>query len=136
MRTLLIVIFSTFTLVSSTAQVVKFKIFSASFKNFDESREEWGDWTDHTETDILGIIDADEDRIKIFTEPESTFDVIENLESRIDTDGDEIDEWVCIDHAGKKCGVRIVTLNSQNSRKQIYIEYQNFIICYNIYFLN
>jgi hypothetical protein len=130
---LIVFIFSVF---AGSAQVLKFKVTSVSFKDFDEKTQQWVDWTDPKDVDILGFFDIDNDRIKIFSETEQTYDVIESKGRRTDSDGDDIIEWICIDHEGYRSGVRLFTLNSQNSSRQLYIDYSNFIISYDIYFLD
>ena len=134
-KTLLLLTFITLNSICYS-QVVKFKISSVSFKNYDEKIGQWEDWTEIEEVDILGTIDVDNDRIRIFSKSEQNYDVIENKGKRTDNDGDDIIEWICVNEDGMKCGVRLVTLNSRNGRKQLYVDFNNFYILYNIYFLD
>ena len=124
---ILLLISFVFLIFNSTAQVLKFKVTSVSFKSYDEINQKWEDWTNVEEVDILGVMDVDNGRIKIYSDTEQTYDIIESKGTRTDSDGDDIFEWVCINEEALKCGVRLVTLNSQESRKQLYVDFSNFL---------
>ncbi|RYM35943.1 hypothetical protein ERX46_02815 [Brumimicrobium glaciale] len=119
----------------SFSQVVKFKITSVSFRDYDETTETWDEWSEGKELNILGFIDSENERVKIFSETEQNYDVIENKGERTDNDGDDVVEWICVNEDGVKCSLKLITINSQDKRKQLYINFNNFMLVYNFYFL-
>lgn len=125
------------TLVSiSFAQVTKFKSsgFATKFKN--EYSGNWGKWSDFKETEVLITIDLTNERIKIFSKKEQVYDIIKYFDKETDSDGDETIEFQCVNEDGLKCHVRFVILNSQNGRRQLYVDFSDVMWVYNIYRLD
>jgi hypothetical protein len=84
----------------------------------------------------LLTIDGDNNRIKIFSKQEQVYDIIKTYESVIDDDGDKTSKWLCINEDGLKCFIRLVKLNSQEGRNQIYVDFDDLMFAYNIYRLD
>ncbi len=119
------------------SQVTKFKTTSGSTKIFNDNTQRWKDWEKLTNgADILITLDITNERIKIFSKTEQVFDIIKYFDKKTDDDGDDIISFQCVDQDGLKCKIRFVILNSQDGRKQVYIDYSDMIILYNIYTLN
>ena len=120
----------------SYSQVTKFKTTSYSSKVKDVRTDNWSKWSEPSDTEILISIDLTNERIKIFSKEEQVYDIIKYYDKDTDSDGDETLSFQCDDEDGIKCIVRFVVLNSQNGRKQIYIDYNNIMWMYNIYNLD
>jgi hypothetical protein len=137
LKTQLLTILFILTFSFSHSQVTKFKTTSGSTKIFNENTQRWKDWEKLTNgADILITLDITNERIKIFSKTEQVFDIIKYFDKKTDDDGDDIISFQCVDQDGLKCKIRFVILNSQEGRKQVYIDYSDMIILYNIYTLN
>ena len=120
----------------SFSQVIKLKAFEIAFKYKNDKTQRWDQWSDWEDVDILVTIDSDPQRIKIFSEKEQIYDIIKYKGETTDSDGDITSEWICVNEDGRKCGVRIVKLNSHNNIQQLYVDFADFIFVYNIYALD
>lgn len=121
---------------SSSGQITKFKStgYATKFKN--EYTGKWGEWSEFEKTEVLITVDVKNDRIKIFSKKEQIYDIIKYYEKTTDTDGDETLQFHCVNEDGLKCFVRFVVLNSQNGRRQLYVDFADMMWVYNIYKLD
>lgn len=113
-------------------QVIKFKSTGVAITVKDEVTQEWEDWSKMQPAEVLIVLDVDNERIKIYSKKEQTYDVIGGGEPSTDSDGDLTLEFVCINEDGIKCTVSLVTLYSQNNREQLYINFADTRFVYNI----
>lgn len=127
-----------FILVTNIAfgQLTKFKSTSYAIKFKNENTGYWGKWSDLEETEVLITVDLTNDRIKIFSKKEQVYDIIKYYPLETDRDGDEIFRFYCINEDALKCFVRLVTLNSKNGRRQLYVDFSDMMWYYNIYRLD
>ncbi|MCX6210027.1 MAG: hypothetical protein NTZ59_11185 [Bacteroidetes bacterium] len=115
------------------SQVQKFKTTKGAIKFYSETLGKWKEWEDlENGVGILIVVDWTNERIKIFSKTNHVFDIIKYYDKKTDSDGDETISMQCVDQDGLKCNVRFLILNSQNGRKQIYIDYSDTTILYNI----
>lgn len=121
---------------SSFSQITKCRTTTTTFKSKDEYTNKWSKWDEWKETNILITFDISSDRIKVFSKEEHVYDIIKYYPKSIDNDGDETLKFHCVDEEGIKCFVRLVKLNSQDGRNQLYIDFANIAIAYNIYTLD
>lgn len=121
---------------SAFSQVIKCKAKSVAFKEKDEYTGNWSEWSNWQDTNMLIVIDFSIDRIKIFSNEDQIYDIIQEKGTRTDSDGDETLEWLCVNEDGLKCGVRLVKLNSQGGTSHMYVDFANFMVVYNIYRLD
>lgn len=112
-------------------QVYKCRAYESSLR-LQDSYGQWGNWGDFSECNILITIDFNKDRIKIFSNEEQIFDIISYEEAVYDKDGDKISSMWAVDHDAVKCRLRLITLYSQNSRLQLYVDYSNINLVYNL----
>lgn len=115
------------------AQIYKLRAYEFSFKYYSDNQG-WTDWSDWKDCKILITIDLYEMRMKIYSEEEQEYDIIEVKDMQKDYKGNSTLKCVAIDREGLKCNVRIV--NDINSNKQIYIDYLDIHWVYNVYNLN
>lgn len=116
-------------------QVVKFKSTGLAITAKDDITQEWTDWSEMKPTEVLIVLDVDNDRFKIYSKVEQTYDVIGSEEPITDSDGDLTLKFICINEDGLKCTVRLVTLYSQNNQEQLYIDFGDTKFVYDIYAL-
>jgi hypothetical protein len=90
----------------------------------------WTDWSAWKEANILIVIDGQQERITIYTETTQTFDIIENEGQSTSDKGDPTLNYYCIDENGTRCRIRII--KRDDSTTQIYADYSNIILCFNI----
>jgi hypothetical protein len=127
-----------FTLLANTliAQVTKFKSTSYAFKTKNEYTKKWSKWSAFEETEVLITIDLTNERIRIFSKKEQVYDIIKYYDKETDSDGDETLQFLCVNEDGLKCFVRFVVLNSQNGKRQLYVDFADMMWVYNIYKLD
>lgn len=115
---------------NTQAQVIKKKAVYFTFRILESGV--WSDWEEFVSSDVLIVVDATENRIKIFSKEEQVYDVISSEEPYIDKDGDEFIEFTCIDNEGLRCTVVFSTIYSKGGFEQVYVRYSNFQFVYNV----
>ncbi len=117
-------------------QLTKFKssTYTSRFKS--EKTGNWSKWAELEKTEVLITIDLTNERIKIYSKKEQVYDIIKYYDKETDNDGDETLQFNCVNEDGLKCNVRFVILNSQNGRRQLYIDFADLMWVYNIYKLD
>ncbi|MEC5164666.1 hypothetical protein RCH18_000385 [Flavobacterium sp. PL11] len=116
---------------SSFGQTYKFKTSSFSVLEKNE-KGKWGKWSDLSLADILVSLDTDKSRIIIYSQIIQLFDIV-TYQPIEENESDIVYSFTCIDNEGTNCTVSIVTRKKQENRKQLYINYGNRIINYNIF---
>lgn len=117
-------------------QLTKFKSTSYAMKFKNEYSGKWGNWSTFEDTEVLITLDLTNERLKIFSKKEQVYDIIKYYDKETDRDGDETIQLHCINEDGLKCFVRFVVLNSQNGRRQLYVDFADMMWVYNIYKLD
>lgn len=115
----------------SYSQNYKFKTsgFSVLEKN---EKGKWGKWSDLNLVNILVTLDTSKNRIVVYSQIIQLFEIIE-YQSTEENDTDIVYSFTCKDNEGVDCTVSIITRKKQENRKQLYINYDNRIIVYNIF---
>lgn len=116
-------------------QVFKCKSYENSSKTTNYYGQ-WGNWSSWNTATILITIDFTNDRIKIFSQVEQVFDIITYEEPTWDADGDKTSKMWAVDQDAIRVSIRLVTLFSDGGRLQLYINYSNMILVYNMYVLD
>ena len=115
----------------SYGQNYKFKTsgFSVLEKN---EKGKWGKWSDLNLVNILISLDTNKSRIVVYSQIIQLFEIVEY--QPIEENGtDTVYTFTCKDNEGVDCTVSIITRKKQENRKQLYINYGNRIILYNIF---
>jgi hypothetical protein len=115
------------------AQVYKMKAFAFSFK-YEQENGLWTNWSEWEECNVLCTIDANKERISIYSKETQIYDIIENEGSFYDEDGDWIWPLVGIDNEGGMCRVRIIKKESGDI--ELYVDYEDIIWAYSVYNLD
>lgn len=126
-----VILLSAFLLLSTVAfcQVYKFKAHSASYKY--EGKYGWTKWTEPEETSILIVFNIDKERVTIYSKETQEYDIIKVYDKVVDSDGDDVFRYLCVDKDGLRCNIRWIYLNAQ-SRWQIYVDYSDMMWVYNV----
>ncbi|WP_426092160.1 hypothetical protein [Flavobacterium sp. DSR3-2] len=130
-KTYSILLFLILGLHSSHGQSYKFKTsgFSVLEKN---EKGKWGKWSDLNLVNVLVTLDTNKSRIVVYSQIIQLFEIIE-YQTTEENDTDIVYSFTCKDNEGVDCTVSIITRKKQENRKQLYINYDNRIIVYNIF---
>lgn len=115
----------------SYGQNYKFKTsgFSVLEKN---ERGKWGKWSDLNLVNILVTLDTNKNRIVVYSQIIQLFEIID-YQATEENDTDIVYSFTCKDNEGVDCTVSIITRKKQGNRKQLYINYDDRIVLYNIF---
>lgn len=114
-----------------SAQKYRFKTSSLSIMERDK-KGIWGNWTDFKKSNSEIELDGKKNRIVVYSEQIQLF----NIASYGDVTENELDKTVpfmCEDNGGAPCMIMIITRKKENNRMQIYINYQDLKMVYNVY---
>ena len=127
----IILLFLGLGLQQSYSQNYKFKTsgFSVLEKN---EKGKWGKWSDLDLVNILVSLDTNKDRIIIYSQAIQLFEIID-YQATEENDTDIVYSFTCKDNNGEDCTLSIITRKKQDNRKQLYVNYENRIIVYNIF---
>jgi hypothetical protein len=95
-------------------------------------RGKWGEWSNLDLVNLSVILDTDKHRIVVYSQEIQLFNIIEYIE-REENDTDIVYSFLCKDNNGTDCKISIITRKKQDYRKQLYINYDNQIVVYNIF---
>jgi len=114
----------------SYSQTYKFKTsgFSVLEKN---EKGKWGKWSDLDLVNILVSLDTNKNRIVIYSQIIQLFEITDYLAVE-ENETDIVYTFTCKDNNGDDCTLSIITRKKQDNRKQLYINYDDRIIVYNI----
>lgn len=115
----------------SYCQSYRFKTsgFSVLEKN---EKGKWGEWSKLDLVNLSVVLDTEKHRIVVYSQEIQLFNIIEYIE-REENDTDIVYSFVCKDNSGVDCKISIITRKKQDYRKQLYINYDEHIIVYNIF---
>ena len=129
-RTYIILLFLAFGLQQVQSQSYQFKTsgFSVLEKN---ERGKWGDWSNLDLVNLSVILDTNKHRIVVYSQEIQLFSILSYIE-REENDTDVVYSFLCKDNDGRECKLSIITRKKQEYRKQLYINYDDHIIVYNM----
>lgn len=127
----LVLLFLVLGLQHSFSQNYKFKTSGFSVLEKTE-RGKWGKWSDLDLVTILVTLDTDKNRIVVYSQIIQLFEIID-YQPIEENDTDLVYSFTCKDNEGLDCTVSIITRKKQNNRKQLYVNYEDRIIMYNIF---
>ncbi len=129
-KIIIVLAFFTMGLHQSYGQIYRFKTSGLSVLQKDQ-KGKWGKWSDLDLVNILVALDTDKSRIIVYSEVIQLFEIIEYI-PLAENENDSIYSFTCKDNNGDDCTLSIITRKKQDNRKQLYINYDNRIIVYNI----
>jgi hypothetical protein len=129
-KIIIVLVFLVMGLQQSYSQTYKFKTSGFSVMEKDQ-KGKWGKWSDLNLVNILVKLDTDKSRIIVYSEIVQLFEIIEYIPLE-ENETDSVYTFTCKDNNGDDCTLSIITRKKQDNRKQLYINYDNRIIVYNI----
>lgn len=129
-KLILILVFLALGVNQSYGQTYKFKTSGLSVMEKDQ-KGNWGKWSDLSLVNILVKLDTDKSRIVVYSEIIQLFEIIDYIPLE-ENETDSIYTFTCKDNNGEDCTLSIITRKQQDNRKQLYINYDNRIIVYNM----
>lgn len=129
-RVYILFLFLGFGLQQSYSQSYRFKTsgFSVLEKN---DKGKWGKWSNLDLVNLSVILDTEKHRIVVYSQEIQLFNIIDYI-AREENDTDIVYSFICKDNNGVDCKISIITRKKQDYRKQLYINYDEHIILYNI----
>lgn len=129
-RIFIILFFLSFGLQEVQSQSYRFKTsgFSVLQKN---ERGKWGEWSALDLVNLSVVLDTNKHRIVVYSQELQLFNILDYIE-REENDTDIVYSFMCKDNDGRECKLSIITRKKQDYRKQLYINYDDHIIVYNI----
>ncbi|CAM2961347.1 hypothetical protein [Flavobacterium frigoris] len=112
-------------------QNYKFKTSGVSVLEKNE-KGKWAKWSDLQLVNVVVSLDTNKNRIVIYSEIIQLFEII-SYQPIEENDTDVVYSFTCKDNNGDDCTLSIITRKNQDNRKQLYINYGNRIIVYNIF---
>lgn len=112
------------------AQVYKYHAYSFSIRY--DNGNYWTDWSEPRETEILISINLSENVIKIYSEEQQTYDIIEYHDEESDENGNKHIRMYCEDADGQNCNVDLVKRGNGDERLQMYVRYSDMQWVYDI----
>lgn len=115
----------------SYSQSYRFRTSGLSFLEKND-KGKWGEWSKLDLINLSVILDTDKNRIVVYSQEIQLFNIIDYIE-REENDTDVVYSFICKDNDGIDCKLSIITRKKQDYRKQLYINYDDRIIVYNIF---
>jgi hypothetical protein len=120
----------------SVTQAQQYRFKTTGFMVSEKTRfGEWGVWSKFQKSEMIVVLDADKDRIVVYSEALQLFNIVKYFDKQ-DTKEGNVVSFLCIDNSGIECDVSIFTRKDKNNLKQLYIYYDNKLIVYNMYLMS
>lgn len=116
---------------TTIAQTYRFKTSSLSIIEKDK-KGKWGNWSDFKKAELIIELDGSKNRIIINSEQLQLF-TIASYGKVTDNETDKTVPFLCEDNNGAPCMIMIITRKKENNRMQIYVNYQDLKMVYNVY---
>ncbi len=130
-RTFIVLLFTVFGLQELQSQAYHFKTSGVSVLQKNE-RGKWGEWSNLELVNLSVVLDTNKHRIVVYSQEIQLFNILDYIE-REENDTDIVYSFMCKDNDGRECKLSIITRKKQDFRKQLYINYDDHIIVYNIF---
>lgn len=115
----------------ASAQVYTFKATSFSIMERDDNGK-WGKWSDPDESTVVITLDGTKDRLVVGSKEPQIYKIM-NYGQKLSTEFEDTIPLNCMALDGGACTILIITRVNQGNRKQIYINFEDVKIVYNIY---
>lgn len=114
----------------SFSQLYRFKTTSVSISSKLPTGK-WDKWSKDKEAKLVISLDSQKDRIIIYSEILQLFDIIDYVDEVVSLTDNTV-SFVCKSNDGENCTISIITRKNQNNRMQLYINFDDLILNYNI----
>ena len=95
----------------------------------------WGNWSDLELSKMMVSLDTNKNRIVIYSQVIQLFEIVEYVPVT-ENETDIVYSFICKDNDGVDCTLSLIVRKKQDNRKQLYINYGDQIIVYNIFNIN
>jgi hypothetical protein len=116
--------------IQSFSQLYRFKTTSVSVSE-KPSKGKWEKWSKSKDVNLVVTLDSKKDRIVIYSEILQLFEIIEYIDEVV-TPTDKTVSFICKNNDGENCTLSIITRKNQFNRMQLYVNYEDRILNYNI----
>ncbi|MGA9638612.1 hypothetical protein [Flavobacterium sp.] len=127
----IVLLFFVFAIQNIHSQTYKFKTSGLSVLD-KKPNGKWGEWSDLNLVNLLVTLDTNKNRIVVYSEMIQLFEVVNYL-PETESDTDIVYSFTCKNNNGIDCIISIITRKNQDNRKQLYINYGDRIILYNLF---
>ena len=115
---------------SAMGQVVKYRAKFVCTHDVGKPDKEWGEWK---AINMAVVIDAEANRITVYSQDTQTYDIIYAFNEETSADGSQTWAFQCVNEEGKQCNVRLINRrDGEEFQKQLYIDLKWFTVCYNL----
>lgn len=118
--------------ITTFGQVIKYRTQSWSECKRIETTGEWGEWTENTDLNILITIDLDNLRIKLYGGEVVVYDIVHFDEESSNERGDIIIKLKCVNDKGENIVIRHLKPNSNDKVTQLYIDFSDIVMVFNM----
>ena len=125
-----LLVFALFCGLLNFSQIYRFKTTSVSVSEKSGSGK-WEKWSKAKEVNLVVTLDSKKDRIVVYSEILQLFEIIDYIDEII-TPTDNTVSFICKNNDGENCTLSIITRKNQQNRMQLYINYDDRILNYNI----
>ncbi|MCW2119271.1 hypothetical protein [Flavobacterium sp. 7A] len=123
--------FLSFSLHQLYGQSYKFTTSGVSVLEKNE-RGKWGEWSNLELVNLVVNLDTNKKRIVVYSRIIQVYDILKFVPAE-ENKTDIVYTFICKNIDGEECTLSIITRKNQDNRKQLYINYGNRIILYNIF---
>ena len=116
----------------SVAQAQQYRFKTTGFMVSEKTKfGEWSVWSKFQKSEMVVVLDADKDRIVVYSEVLQLFNIIKYYDKKETKEGNVV-SFLCIDNSGIECDVSIFTRKDKNNLKQLYVYYDDRVVVYNM----
>ena len=133
LKSIIFLLFFVLIFQKSNAQTYKFSTSGLSILEKGQNGK-WGKWSDLSLVNIIVTLDTDKNRIVVYSQAIQAFEIVDYHPVE-ENETDLVYSFTCKDNNGEDCTLSIIKRKKQDNRKQLYINYGNRIILYNIFSL-
>lgn len=113
-----------------SAQIYHFKSSALSIMEKD-AKGKWGKWSDFKKAELVITLDGKKNRILVNSRDILLFSIL-SYGKVAENDTDKTVPFECVDNNGEKCLLMIITRKKEGNRQQLYINYQDLKMVYNM----
>lgn len=120
----------------SVAQAQQYRFKTTGFMVSEKTKfGEWSVWSKFQKSEMVVVLDADKDRIVVYSEVLQLFSIVKYYDQKETKEGNVV-SFLCVDNSGIECDISIFTRKDKNNLKQLYVYYDNRVIAYNMNLLS
>jgi hypothetical protein len=116
----------------TVAQAQQYRFETSGFMITQKTNKgKWDEWSKFNKTKMVVTLDADKNRIVVYSEVIQLFTILKYYDKKETKDGNVV-SFQCVDNVGQNCEVSIFTRKDKGNLKQLYVYYKDRIVAYNM----